>query len=38
MNRGSRLWVRSGPTSSVGVETELLKTRYDAHVFTFATT
>jgi hypothetical protein len=26
------------PTSSAGVETELMKTRYDAHVFTVTTT
>ena len=26
------------PTSSAGVETELMKTRYDAHVFTVAAT
>jgi hypothetical protein len=26
------------PTSSPGVETELMKTRYDTHVFTVAAT
>ncbi|MDT5409968.1 MAG: hypothetical protein QOG14_2188 [Mycobacterium sp.] len=26
------------PTSSAGVETELMKPRYDAHVFTVAAT